>query len=279
MRKKAIPILLILLVLLSAVPAYGAGPTAAASLSRETAKPGQKVSVTVTLENNPGLAAWMFTLSWDAQTLSLADSRAPLRAGAPFSSGTMLANTAGGGELTVNWFTLADNGQSGELFTAEFVVKDGAVNGDHPITLTCSGENTINVEEEPVPVQTVDAVLTVTGGADAEAEPPRGSAPQNGAPAVVSPATPAAESGSPGTQEDTTLVITEETVTPGQAWAGEEDTEETSDNVPGEETGALRNRWLFPAAVLAAAAVILYVTVFRKKGKVKKVEDKRGTQA
>ena len=162
-------IILVLLTALLSVRALAA--EAAATGETLSAKAGETVTFSVDLSDNPGLAAWMFHLTWDDSVLQYVPDSA--EAGEAFAKGALLEN-AETGKLTVSWYNTKDVTDGGTAFTAQFTVVDDAYSGDYTIGVDCSAPNTINVEEQQVPVVTADGKVTVKGVNRPEQSPPSG---------------------------------------------------------------------------------------------------------
>ena len=122
---------------------------------------GDTLQVSAELQGNPGLAGWCFVVEWDASVMELVDNG--VWAGEAFSSGTLMSNPQEGGKLTVIWYDVKDSNADGTLFTLNFRASDGAAAGVYPITLICSAQDTINVEEEQVPVTVISGSVSLGG--------------------------------------------------------------------------------------------------------------------
>ncbi|MCR4771978.1 MAG: hypothetical protein K5855_06650, partial [Oscillospiraceae bacterium] len=106
MKKKIIRLLMMLLCCtLLGIIRTAAADGAAAALSEASATAGEAVELTVSISNNPGLAAWMFELEWDPEALELDSDEGLARVGDGFASGTLLSRQRDGGKLTVSWFS------------------------------------------------------------------------------------------------------------------------------------------------------------------------------
>lgn len=158
-----------------------AGTALAAEIPTVTAVPAadDPAEVSVRVSGNPGLAAWLFELSWDTSALPLAAPEdEAVEVGDSFRAGTLLVKQTDTG-LRVAWYCVQDVKADGELF--RFRVKPAAsASGAYPVTVTCSAENTINVREEPVEVRTAGGVLTVSAGGGTDSSGTSGGAGTSG---------------------------------------------------------------------------------------------------
>lgn len=165
----------LLLFLAGAMTAYASTP-AVVTVSSETASSGEAIALTIDVSDNPGMAAWMFDLSWDPTALSLnMEGGKPVEAGDPFAPGTLLFKQLDGG-VRVSWFNTQNVVQSGTLFTLFLRVSPEA-SGTYPVKIQCSDVNTINADEALVEVDTRDGSVTVnsSGGSGGPASSPSSS--------------------------------------------------------------------------------------------------------
>ena len=151
------------------VAAVDAATAAVTNVEIETEETAE---VTVTITENPGLAAWMFELHWDTDALTLDDkNEVPVKEGSGFSGGTLLYKKTDDG-VRVSWFNMQNVSADGTLFTLR--LRAGAdASGIWPIEIICSQKNTINVDEQEIPIVTVNGAVTVgnTNSSGNEPEP------------------------------------------------------------------------------------------------------------
>lgn len=107
------------------VPAAFAAGTAAVTADVVTGKPGETVTVTVSIENNPGFDSAKFTVSYDKNALTLVSL-----------DGSMLAGASNVATGMINHASAADVTGDGVLFTATFTVNSGATYGDYVVGIT-----------------------------------------------------------------------------------------------------------------------------------------------
>lgn len=162
MHKRVFAPLILLWLLCVPLLTQAAAAGAAVSVSAGQVRPGESVEVSVRIAGNPGLAAWMFRVSWDTGALSLDLSEGgAAEAGPAFAAGTLLAKQTDTG-LTTSWFSINEVDAGGELFRFRLKASPSA-SGEYPITVTCSEQNTINIQEEQVAVSGGSGTVTVTG--------------------------------------------------------------------------------------------------------------------
>lgn len=262
--KKAFLILCALLFLTSTVAAVQ--PTATVSLSADTVRPKRSVEVSVTLDGNPGLAAWMFRLSWDKDVMQLQSGEA-VRSGEAFRSGTMMAD-AGDGTLAITWFAADNNTNNGEMFTVTFELLAEAANGTYPVTLQCSAENTINAQEQEVALETRSASITVTGGksptaADSGKTTPGKTTPDKEGPENTGNTASGTESSSPAPEaaDDALIMVQQEDLE--QLKKAPEDAGALPEQTPLRRPA----KFILPASAAALGAGACLYLIIRNKNK------------
>lgn len=129
-------------------------------IAEASAVPGQKVSIPVSIQKNPGIAGATFTVSYDRTALTLDGAEK----GAVLSKGTFTPNAENG---VITWYHTSDVSENGILFTLNFTVKAGAKAGNYPVALALKdGEpaNFSNQEADIVPIQFTNGAVTVEKG-------------------------------------------------------------------------------------------------------------------
>ncbi|MDR3288646.1 MAG: chitobiase/beta-hexosaminidase C-terminal domain-containing protein, partial [Peptococcaceae bacterium] len=102
--------------------------------------PGDEVSVTVSLANNPGLATFTLNLNFDKSKLQPVS----ITQGAALTVGSIVSNIQSGLDLTqldyvsAVWYNTTNTTANGVLYTVKFKIKDGLGDGVTPLTLTVS---------------------------------------------------------------------------------------------------------------------------------------------
>lgn len=154
--------------MLTAVPAKAEGDVVAMLSVNEQAEPGEELLLTLEIKNNPGLAAWLFRFEWDADTFEyVTDS---MRAGGIFGSGQFASNTLEAGRAVANWYATQEIREDGVLFSFKLKVKDTAKTGSSGIWVRQSPENTVNLAEREIIIQTEDAVVRIGAPEDSDTE-------------------------------------------------------------------------------------------------------------
>ncbi len=142
-------IALILAAFPSAVFAEGEAPKLV--LSNESAEPGESVSVSVNLSDNPGLMVMMFTASYDHGKLALTGISAEGITGWDTNGDNML------------WLGNKNNDFNGTILKLNFKVLESAAPEVMPITLICNKGGMANHDEEEFPPEITAGSITITG--------------------------------------------------------------------------------------------------------------------
>lgn len=159
------------------IPASAAG-TPTLSISSGEVKAGESVTLTVSIEDNPGIAATLVYVYYDESVFSADPDEDVEIKGAYKSTGSVVANTidnmkgstydgaVGKDGIAVLWFTLSgkDVSKDGDFFAIKLKADKKAANGDYTIGVGVSSANTCNAKEEDVTLKTSSGKLTVTGG-------------------------------------------------------------------------------------------------------------------
>ena len=154
MKRRVIALFLAVMMLASmmAVTVYADGtPTIRVSDAGEAAR-GAEVSVTVSLENNPGIMCFSLTLTYDETRLSLVS----LEKGA-LTEGELW--TVNGARAT--WLATSDVNFNGVILTANFTVLDDAPLGDAAVTISYQPGDIGNYNEEEVNFEVAAGGVTV----------------------------------------------------------------------------------------------------------------------
>jgi hypothetical protein len=139
------------------MPAFGVSPTLVSAESQGgTVEPGDDVTVSVSIANNPGFAAAVFSFSYDHSALELRSLN---------NEGTKFGEYAGGGLISYDFSNndtvgyvntaLSDLTGDGVLFKLTFRVKTGAVSGSYSVSpgvYRDLAENFVNDNKEALPV-------------------------------------------------------------------------------------------------------------------------------
>ncbi|MBR5537769.1 MAG: S-layer homology domain-containing protein [Clostridia bacterium] len=166
--KRLTSVLLILLLLAGAVPAFAAD--AVISGQAGNASPGETVTVTLDLTGNPGVAAWSLTLEWDADVLRLEEQGLALSD--TFSNGFLASNSDAEGQLRLAWAGLSDVTGDGTLVTLTFRVAEDAEANSGIVKVSAGGVSNENGQAVAVSTEQVRVPIRQTDGGEARpAEP------------------------------------------------------------------------------------------------------------
>ena len=163
--RKFIPILLSLILVLSmtAVPAFATEPTVAIEGKAVTAEleAGEMVSVPLTITQNPGLVKARIHLAWDHTALELV-SVTYNSATLPKGNSAPIAAPEGVYAVDLGSYTLEEDytGVNEVLCTLNFKILEGAETKAYDIVLSGDSTEYFNVAEVEFPVDFVNASVT-----------------------------------------------------------------------------------------------------------------------
>lgn len=172
--------------LLCAAPAAYAAQKPTVKLSSGTAEPGGTVTLTVSIENNPGLSACLLYLYCDTNLFSV-DIRRGIRATDEFQySGGLMNNTIktaikngrydgapNKDGLISMWYNSSgvNTYEDGNILSVTFSVDKEIPVGTYEIELGYSSRDTVNQAGENVFLNTISGEISVGVGEDAAQEP------------------------------------------------------------------------------------------------------------
>ncbi len=180
--KKTIALTLCLTLLLGmALPGALAAGTPTVSISSGTVKAGESVTLTVSIEDNPGISGTLLYLYFDTAVFGVDLNSGMMTAGTFRKEGGMVTNSievakANGpysgdwsrdGVLAIWYNSLGmDTDADGAMLYVTFTAKASAPNGKYEIDLDYSAADTGNQSGENVALTTVSGSITVTGGTE-----------------------------------------------------------------------------------------------------------------
>ncbi|MGN0114726.1 MAG: cohesin domain-containing protein [Acutalibacteraceae bacterium] len=174
MKTKIISVITAICLLLSVMTMFAsaAGEKGMISIDSVSAKVGEKVTVPVKMEQNPGLLAIVFSVTYDNNVLTFDSIN---YSGKLFSKDEIDVNSDLTGEVVLSLMTSSltkDVTGTGEIVGIVFTVNKNATNGTYPITanVTSSGNmsgQAVNASEQLVDFDFINGTITVTGGKDA----------------------------------------------------------------------------------------------------------------
>ena len=128
-------------------------------------KPGDKLPVEISFEDNPGIVAVKLTLSYDETALRIADEDFKT----VWTEGSYVYPKEDGAynpssPMSFSWFTPGSNAEdTGEFTTLTFEILDTAEPGEYPITVTAEPDDIFNYELDNVPFTVTAGSVTVLG--------------------------------------------------------------------------------------------------------------------
>lgn len=152
------------------------------------ASPGETVTYTVQLKDNPGIAGVMLYLRADTKVFQVPtdqDGDYEVSTGEATAGGSMLANTLGNEGWQVLWFQATNSQKDGVFLKIKLKVSQDAKTGTYPIQLALSPENTVDQNGKQVSLACVNGSIQVKGNAQTP-----GSGGNNGSSGTTKPSQP-----------------------------------------------------------------------------------------
>ena len=178
MRNKIIAFFLAMMLVVTCIPslsvetAYAATPEI--TISGAEAQPGDSVDLTVAITGNPGITSIDFNVNYDASQFTLTNKQ-----NGKLLGGTMNSQTLDKVPYYCGWINSLQKTnctEDGILITLTFKVKDGAVNGKHPISFTKGIVTGYDADIKAVDFAGRDGYIEVKNGK----EPDKPGNPSNG---------------------------------------------------------------------------------------------------
>ena len=114
------------------------------------ANPGDKFTIAVSIENNPGINSFAFGFDYDANKLELLDVNVSKNLGGQFVY-----------KKKAVWLNSKDTKYNGEILELKFKVLDKAQSGDTKVKVTYSPGDICNYNEDDVNCKIVAGTVTI----------------------------------------------------------------------------------------------------------------------
>lgn len=162
-------------VLLAVAIPVTAAPQPAFVVSEATGKPGDTVTLTVSIQNNPGIVGLRLNVAYDTKVLELKQAAGGAFTGITFGP---LTNVP----FVTSWVDAIhpDNKTNGVVVTLTFVIKPNAPAGKSTVSVSYLSEDVFNLAWESIVFNTVPGGVTVTGGTTAPTGSPNGNGGNSG---------------------------------------------------------------------------------------------------
>ena len=150
MPKKILSVVLAVMILLSATMiAYAAG-TPTVTVNFATAKPGETVTLNVSISSNPGINTFSLSFDYDKNVLELISVEVSDKLGGQFTYSKKAV-----------WFSSKDTTYTGEILYLNFKIRDGALSGDCVVSVGYNTGDISNYNEEDVHFDIVSGKVAV----------------------------------------------------------------------------------------------------------------------
>lgn len=179
------------------------------------ASPGETVTYTVQLKDNPGIAGVMLYLRADTKVFQVPTDRDgdyEVSTGEVTAGGSMLANTLGNEGWQVLWFQATNSQKDGVFLNIKLKVSQDAKTGTYPIQLALSPENTVDQAGKQVSLSCVNGSVQVKENAQT---PSGGTSGGTGSSGITKPSQPTTPT-TPDTPDQSDAVFSD---VPATHWA------------------------------------------------------------
>jgi len=200
MRRVLSIFLTLILVMALALPGASAAGTPTVSITSGEVEAGGEVTLTVSITDNPGIAATRLYIYFDTSVFDVDPSFDVYLVGTFEKDGGMIGNSIANGKksslydgdpakdgVLVLWYNKSgiNTTADGAMLEIVLIAKENAVNGTYAVELGYSASDSCSESGEKIKFSTGSGTVTVTGGVDAD--PGVGTTPETGG----DPATPA----------------------------------------------------------------------------------------
>jgi len=161
-------------------------------VGQASALPGERITIPVRLNINPGLAGMILDIEYDSTRLRIDESREISRGmsllGLTYIGVTQ--DTFARNPFRAVWFGTRNDTSTGELLNIQFTILDNAPFGDAFIRVSIDEENPFDIDGNPVKMTVHQGHITVLGS---DGNTPKLGDTQTNAPAIPSESTPPTE--------------------------------------------------------------------------------------
>lgn len=148
--KKIISLLIVIALVATIFPVAFAASKPTVTVSSCEAEPGDKFTLSVLIENNPGINSFAFGFDYDANKLELLDVNVSKNLGGQFVY-----------KKKAVWLNSKDTKYNGEILELKFKVLDKAQSGDTKVKVTYSPGDICNYNEDDVNCKVVAGTVTI----------------------------------------------------------------------------------------------------------------------
>jgi len=177
-KNRILSLMLAALMCMSLIVPVSAASKPTLTLSGASAEPGDTVTLTVSIKDNPGISATTLYLYYDTAVFSV-DERIGVKTMGEFSNGALALNSIelaekngryegknGKDGMVMLWFESAGQNVNadGSMLTISMQVNPKAKSGTYYVELDSTNPGACNEADEDVEIVTVGAKITVAGG-------------------------------------------------------------------------------------------------------------------
>lgn len=144
-------------------PAPEATYTAALTVGTVSGRAGEKVTVPITISENPGIAGFNLVINYDKNLLTPVS----IEKGSALTAGTLTSNIQQGGDMasydavTAYWVNPENVTADGEILKVTFEIAENAEEGEIPVTVTYEDGDVTNRDYDDIALDITDGYVTV----------------------------------------------------------------------------------------------------------------------
>lgn len=150
--------LIMSMITIGTVLKINAAETPTFAFNSASANAGEEVELTLTCSNNPGINGWAVNIAYDSSVMEIVRTDNASAFGEVTVSQKLTENP-----FRVQWFGLSDVTTNGKMVGLTFKVDENAKSGDYIVSISYAEDEVVNLDEDSVHFDTIDATISVTG--------------------------------------------------------------------------------------------------------------------
>ncbi|MCL2151515.1 MAG: S-layer homology domain-containing protein [Oscillospiraceae bacterium] len=166
-----------------------AADTASISVGQASAKPGESITISISLDSNPGIAALNIKIEYDSTRLRIDNQNAIARGPALGFLTFVGANevTYGNNPFSAIWYGAMNETSTGTLLNVTFTVLANAPSGLAYVRANCDSGDVLDLYEEQIPISIMQGSVNVSSGSGDTSDPQKNTPPTPPPPVANTP--------------------------------------------------------------------------------------------
>lgn len=150
--------LIMSMITIGTVLKINAAETPTFAFNSSSANAGGEVELTLTCSNNPGINGWAVNIGYDSSVMQIVSTDKASAFGEVTVSQNLSENP-----FRIQWFGLSDVTTNGKMAGLTFKIDENAKSGDYIVSISYSEDEVVNLDEDSVHFDTIDATVSVNG--------------------------------------------------------------------------------------------------------------------